>query len=135
MSSISLDASGQRGITNTINDPARTFSSIQTKGDDDLSVYVGNAGEVSVALPLSAKVKHLKDKNGNETYYLKLDGFLNATIYNGRHKDGSATGPFPHATVRAIKDIENPWADAEVLREVTVGELLGIEMESEGEES
>jgi hypothetical protein len=106
MSSVSVDASGQRAIQTTINDPARTHASIPTKGDDDLQITVGGVGEISVLVPVGGdeehgpKLKLVKMKDGREAIYLKINGYLSATAYKG----GSG---WPHATISARAGVES----------------------------
>jgi hypothetical protein len=118
MSSISIDASGTRGLTTTINEQYRTFASIPTKADDDLNVYVGNAGEISISIPATAPVKRLK-KGDQEFLVVKLQTF--AQLSCAHAENGTL-----HASIsaRKWKDGEGYLDDAELLDVKTLGELF-----------
>jgi hypothetical protein len=52
-----LDVSGQRALTTTINDPARTAAQVNAKQGDDVRFQVGAAREVRIGFPAGAKVE------------------------------------------------------------------------------
>lgn len=118
MSTISIDASGQRGLTMNLNEPSRTFASIPTKSDDDLNVSVGNAGEISISVPATAPVKRLK-KGDQEFLVVKLQSYASLSV---RAPDSGNA----HCSVsaRKWKDGETYLEDAEVLGEKTLGDLF-----------
>jgi len=109
MSSVSVDASGQRALTTEVGGQHRTYASMPTKNEDDLSVNIGGCGELSVVVAASAVVKKLK-KGDTEYLVLKLQGGLQVSA---AHQEGM----WPHASisVRKWKDEEGFLSDAEVI--------------------
>lgn len=126
MSTHTLDASGQRALTSTINDPARTGATVNAKQGDDAVVTLGNYGRVEVLVPTTPgavklvkrvratrvakrddKGEYVRDDNRQIIYE---DGFeesfvLVFTSYFSlsAHTDDPAT---PHSTFRIV-NLEN----------------------------
>lgn len=57
MSTHVLDVSGQRGLSVTMNDPARTGATVPAKAGDDVMVSVGNARQVRFELPPNVRIE------------------------------------------------------------------------------
>jgi hypothetical protein len=52
-----MDVSGQRALSLTINDPARTAASCSAKQGDDVTMMLGGAREVRLVVPPGARIQ------------------------------------------------------------------------------
>lgn len=59
MSTHSLDASGQRPLTTTTNDPARTAATVTAKQGDDVVIQLGSYTHVEIPIPDQAGLVEL----------------------------------------------------------------------------
>lgn len=131
MSTHTLDASGARPLSTTVNDPARTTATVQAKQGDDCVVTLGNFARVEIPIPTTPgaarivtrvrsvrKAKrddhgnHLRDENRNllyedaveETKVLVFDtGHL---MLSAHTEKGDGYPSTPHTTCRVV-NLEN----------------------------
>lgn len=104
MSTVSLDASGARALTSTVNDPARTAASIPTKRGDSININGGSYTEARMVLPATARIERREYVTVRDEKEIK-------TTYHVLVVPGGSGGVFlrasenawPHLTV-SVKD-------------------------------
>lgn len=137
MSSISLDVSGQRGLSSTINDPARTYASVPSKPGDSATIQLGSFDEIKAYLPKTAKFQLVRmpreDGGFDEFFRLVVPG--NSLQLSCQAKDEENVGVWPHVAVSVRKwetdmDYYFSQKNAEVASENEVGELAALTLDA-----
>lgn len=125
MSSISIDASGSRGLSSTINDQQRTFASIPTKTEDSATASFGSFGEISAVVLGSVEIEEwdVPQQEGEPERYYRIVFPGGNLQLRAENKNGS----WPHASLSVRKDIgeQYPLQNAERVSKRTLDELLG----------
>lgn len=126
MSTHNLDLSGQRAVTATMNDPARTAVSTPSKQGDDVAITVSGCREIRVLIPPGARIERreyvtramVRDNNNvpvkkdgeyvyedkaEERYVLVVAGRIDAFGRTSVQSDGDETEKviemYPHTSV------------------------------------
>lgn len=115
MSSVRIDVSGQRALSSTINGPDATSAQLPTRGDDNISVQLGNVPGLSFMLPVNARVELVQSKSGSKMVRVTTpnDSAGSLAIYAVRGEpdaNGNPVGGWPHVGVSVGKHIRNPYA-------------------------
>lgn len=63
MSSLSLDTSGSRPLTTTVNDPQATKAWMPSRQDDDATIQINSAAQIAMMLPSSARIERRRTKD------------------------------------------------------------------------
>lgn len=104
MSSFSLDVSGKRGLSCTLNDDSRTAVTIPSREGDDATISINSFAEITAYLPATAKLQlvripHEKDDGYDEMIRLVIpDASAKFTCKAGEKSYGG------HVGVSARKD-------------------------------
>lgn len=112
MSSHALSVSGQRPLSSTVNDPARTAASMSSKPGDMAHVYLSAFREFHILLPSEGvEVERFKNEDGTIIQVLKVRGRLSP---DGERIQGIALQldarpvdeghGYPHTSVNVRKD-------------------------------
>src|SRR3954469_14390221 len=120
MSSFSVDASGSRALTSTINDQQRTAAQVPSKMGDHVNVQLGSFEEIHIVVPTSARLERRKAKDGTSEYLvLVAPGSL---AIHARAGESS----WPHGWLYAGKHIEAFTDSLEVVEVVheQMGDLI-----------
>lgn len=117
MSTHNLDVSGQRALTVTVNDPARTAASTSAKAGDDVTATLSGFRELRVELPDNARIQRRR--------YVRKD-----VVYeNGKPKPAPEGSDQPYETV----DVEYEKLVV-VVASLTLFGRTSIRLEETGEE-
>lgn len=119
MSSISIDGSGSRALSLTVNDQQRTHAQMPSRTDDNVNVQV-TARETRVIIPLGSRLERIKSGN-TEMLRLVVPGGI-SVFGDSEEKEGTAV-TWPHVFVYAGKHLEDHYGKAEVVE--VVHERLG----------
>lgn len=132
MSSLSLDASGSRGVSLTLNDPARTAVSIPSTKGDSATVQLGSFQEVSAYVPATARLELVRIPRQDGDGY---DEMIRLVIPNGSLQlrcEGGETA-WPHVGVSARKELAPDFYlgkdGAEIANSVPLAAAVLVEVE------
>lgn len=123
MSSFSVDVSGGRAVTATLNDPARTAVSMPSKGGDHANVQLGSFEKIEIILPLNARVERRRTSGENPSEYVVLSVPASASMTV--HCRASESG-WPHGWINAGKHVQAFTESLEVIEVIheRVGDLI-----------
>jgi hypothetical protein len=125
MSTFGITASGNRGYTINAGSGQYTGASIPSKTGDEVEIQGGSLGEVTIAIPRTAKI--VKHQKGEDSYYsVVLSGSL---LVRTKLPEGEHSGT-PHLFVRGqagIGPFHFQGDGSEIVSEQTVAEFFGDE--------
>jgi hypothetical protein len=134
MSSYSINVSGARALSSTINSPEATHAQIPSKQEDHASVQIGAFTEMRFLLPLAARLERIEGHTGGSEYLRVVipPGGGDLTVYARSGEmlvpdpEAKTPGGWGHVWVQAGKHLTDPYAANEVVDVVygRMGDLI-----------
>lgn len=110
MSSVSVSGSGQRSLSLTMNDEARTGASMPTRQGDVVTFAVGgHNGELQLVIHPGSRLERIENPKDPEQVYYRLSipgGVSGARYVRAEGLEDEATDPWPHASLDVRKNPE-----------------------------
>lgn len=144
MSSISVDASGSRPLTTTVNDPQATKAWMPSRQDDDATIQINSAAQIAFMVPPSARIVRRRTKDftfeegkrveaGERDLYFVVLGDAESEepsqslfVMVKNRQDEEAAKLHPHVAVVARKEMGSfVEPSGEFVEEQTLAALMG----------